>query len=102
MITQIIPPAILLLGLPFLPESPSWLILKGRHDAAAKAFRTFNGPNFDVDGAMAVLTAAVMTEHGLERQNKASSWMDCFRQPNGRRTLIICMVRKQSMVSRHC
>ncbi|KAH8885619.1 general substrate transporter [Thozetella sp. PMI_491] len=91
-ITQLIPPAILLVGLFILPESPSWLIIHNKREQAAKAFRTFNGPNFDVDGAVAVMTAAVLKEKELEASNKSTSWISCFKGPNGRRTLIICMV----------
>lgn len=89
-ITQMIPPALLLLGLPFLAESPSWLIIKGRHEEAAKSFRKFNGPHFDVDAAMVVATAAVAQELELERAG--SSWIQCFKGSDGRRTLIIVMV----------
>ncbi|KAJ9144579.1 Maltose permease [Pleurostoma richardsiae] len=89
-ITQIIPPALLLIGMPFLAESPSWLIIRGRFEDAAKSFRRFNGPDFDVDGAMALATTAVEQERELERAQ--SSWMQCFKGSDGRRTLIICMV----------
>ncbi|KAJ5102557.1 hypothetical protein N7532_003086 [Penicillium argentinense] len=89
-ITQMIPPGLLLAGLPFLAESPSWLIMKGRPEEAAKSFRYFNGPEFNVDEAMAVTTAAVAQEMELARTG--SAWLDCFRGPDGRRTLIICMV----------
>jgi len=89
-ITQIIPPALLLIGMPFLAESPSWLIIRGRFEDAAKSFRRFNGPDFDVDGAMALATTAVEQERELERTQ--SSWMQCFKGSDGRRTLIICMV----------
>ena len=33
---QALPPVLFAAGLPFLPESPRWLILKGKHDAARK------------------------------------------------------------------
>ncbi|KAJ5988079.1 hypothetical protein N7481_003289 [Penicillium waksmanii] len=89
-ITQMIPPGLLLIGLPFLAESPSWLIMKDRHEEAARSFRYFNGPDFDVDEAMAITTAAVAQEKELSRTG--SAWLDCFRGPDGRRTLIICMV----------
>ncbi|KAJ3958663.1 hypothetical protein N0V92_004745 [Colletotrichum tropicale] len=71
-ITQIIPPGLLLLGLPFLPESPSWLIMHGRPDEAAKSFRRFNGPNFDVDEAMTIMTVAVAKEQ--EYSKEGGSW----------------------------
>lgn len=89
-ITQIIPPALLLIGMPFIAESPSWLIIKGRSADAAKAFRRFNGPDYDVDTAMALATTSVEQERELERAQ--SSWLQCFKGSDGRRTLIICMV----------
>ncbi|KLU87077.1 maltose permease, partial [Magnaporthiopsis poae ATCC 64411] len=52
-ITQIIPPGILMLALVWLPESPSWLLIKGRREDARKAFLLFNGPGFDADAAVA-------------------------------------------------
>ncbi|KAI0593541.1 general substrate transporter [Biscogniauxia sp. FL1348] len=91
-ITQLIPPAVLLAGSFIMPESPSWLILKDRREEAAKAFRNFNGPKFDVNAAMAIMTAAVLKEREITHESKSSSWLDCFRGSNGRRTLIICMV----------
>ncbi|KAJ0378158.1 hypothetical protein COL26b_003584 [Colletotrichum chrysophilum] len=89
-ITQIIPPGLLLLGLPFLPESPSWLIMHGKPHEAAKSFRRFNGPNFDVDEAMTIMTVAVAKEQ--EYSKEGGSWLQCFKGPDGRRTLIICFV----------
>ncbi|KAK4234234.1 general substrate transporter [Achaetomium macrosporum] len=90
--TQIIPPGILLLGLPFLPESPSWLIIKGKPQEAAASFRKFNGSDFDVDTAMATTTAAVVAEKELAKEGSQTSWLQCFRGIDGRRTLIVCMV----------
>ncbi|KAF6840437.1 maltose permease [Colletotrichum plurivorum] len=89
-ITQIIPPGLLLLGLPFLAESPSWLIMHGRHEEAAQSFRRFNGPNFDVDTAMTIMTVAVAKEQEISKES--GTWLQCFRGSDGRRTLIICMV----------
>ncbi|CZR58888.1 uncharacterized protein PAC_08780 [Phialocephala subalpina] len=90
-ITQLIPPGILLLiGVPFLPESPSWLLMKGRREDAAKSFRKFNGPKFDVESAIVTIEEAIKAERQLNEE--ASSWIDCFKGPNLRRTIIICMV----------
>ncbi|KEZ39575.1 hypothetical protein SAPIO_CDS9481 [Scedosporium apiospermum] len=90
LITQVVPPSLLLFGIFFLPESPSWLMIKGREEEARKAFRRFNGPNFDVDNAVATTKAAVQAEAELAQVK--SSWLQCFRGPDGRRTLIVCMV----------
>ncbi|SPO05391.1 related to MFS alpha-glucoside transporter [Cephalotrichum gorgonifer] len=92
LITQIISPSLLLCGYFFLPESPSWLIIKGRTEEAAKSFRRFNGPNFNVDEAVAVTKAAVEAEAEVSRSGAVTDWLQCFKGPDGRRTLIICMV----------
>ncbi|KAF6803705.1 maltose permease [Colletotrichum sojae] len=92
LITQLIPPGLLLLGLPFLPESPSWLLIKGRREDAARSYRRFNGPKFDVDAAMAVAETAMAKEQEAKKEQESSRWLDCFRGSNGRRTLIIVMV----------
>ncbi|KAH6985905.1 general substrate transporter [Ilyonectria sp. MPI-CAGE-AT-0026] len=88
-ISQLIPPCILLLGLPFLAESPAWLILKGRHAEARKSLRRFHGPDIDVDTAMAFAVSAVKAEREVGKSS--SSYLQCFKGTDGRRTLIICM-----------
>jgi hypothetical protein len=92
LITQVIPPGLLLLNLFFLPESPTWLIIKGRRDDAAKAFRRFNGDGFDVDAAMAIATVAIAKEEEAKKAQENSKWLECFQGTNLRRTTIIIMV----------
>ncbi|KAL6415157.1 maltose permease [Ilyonectria robusta] len=88
-ISQLIPPCILLLGLPFLAESPAWLILKGRHAEARKSLRRFHGPDIDVDTAMAFAVSAVEAEREVGKSS--SSYLQCFKGTDGGRTLIIYM-----------
>ncbi|KAL8420570.1 hypothetical protein RB594_003384 [Gaeumannomyces avenae] len=91
-ITQIIPPGVMLIALIWLPESPSWLLIKGQREDARRAFLVFNGPSFDADAAMAVADAAIALEAEAREAGRASGWADCFRGTNRRRTTIIVMV----------
>ncbi|KAH8686459.1 maltose permease [Ilyonectria robusta] len=91
-ITQVCPPGLLLLALAFLPESPTWLLINGRHEEAAKSYRRFNGANFDVDAAVEVATVAIAKEEDARKEQEGSSWLECFKGTNRRRTLIIVMV----------
>ncbi|KAM6522992.1 hypothetical protein FALCPG4_012598 [Fusarium falciforme] len=88
LITQAGPPSLLLLFLVLLPESPAWLIIKGREEEAAQSFRRYNGPNFDVASAVAVAKAAVEQEKIMREQQKNSGWLECFHGTNLRRTMV--------------
>ncbi|KPM36574.1 hypothetical protein AK830_g10004 [Neonectria ditissima] len=91
-ITQVIPPGILLIALTILPESPTWLLINGRRDDAAKSYRRFNGPKFDVDGAIEVASAAIALEAEARKEQESSNWLEVFKGTNRRRTTIMVMV----------
>jgi hypothetical protein len=78
-----------ILGAFVLPESPSWLIINGKRDRAAQSLRTFNGPYYNAEKAIAILEAAVAKEKELEQDDV--SYLNCFRGTNLRRTMISCM-----------
>ncbi|KAJ9150704.1 General substrate transporter [Pleurostoma richardsiae] len=85
---QFIPAVGLLLLVPFTPESPRWLILKGRK-AQAKAVLDKIRPKRDVDsGATAAEADALeqLVEESLA--NEKGSWLDIFRGNYLRRTWI--------------
>lgn len=90
-LVQLAPPAaMLILAVPLLPESPSWLLVHGKREAAGRSFRKFNGPNHDVEATLAILEATVDKERELNSQG--ASYLDCFKGSNLRRTTIVCMV----------
>ena len=82
-------PVILLIGLPFAPESPWYLIRRGRIEAAARVINHLGRGSVDVD----LFVQQIQETIAIEEQNKASTtYLDCFRGANRRRTIIALMV----------
>lgn len=85
-------PLPLLIGILFAPESPWWLVRHNRTEDAKKALlrlTTRNDPTFNADSTIAMMTHT----NELEKQISAgTSYMDCFKGIDLRRTEIVCMV----------
>lgn len=83
--------ALILIGVVFAPESPWWLVRKGRLDEAKKSLQrlTTKGIHFNVDHAVAMLHHTNEVEKYLDKGGM--SWADCFRGTNLRRTEIASM-----------
>lgn len=93
MIVQMAIPIILALGVWFLPESPRWLLFKDRRSDARKALgwmRQGRSTDDETDVELELLDAALQEQ--IEH-NKATSYLDCFRTSNLRRTLIAILVQ---------
>jgi MFS transporter, SP family, galactose:H+ symporter len=58
-----VPGIVFLIGLVFLPESPRWLVLKGRDADATASMRRLRGPGADVTAEVAAIRANVEAEH---------------------------------------
>ncbi|PCH42436.1 general substrate transporter [Wolfiporia cocos MD-104 SS10] len=83
-------PVLLLAGLPFAPESPWWLVRKGRTaDARGVLARLSGGGAADVDLQLQQIQETIALE---ETYAANSTYGDCFRGVNLRRTMIACMV----------
>ncbi|KAK7424202.1 hypothetical protein QQZ08_008690 [Neonectria magnoliae] len=80
----------LVLGLLLLPESPSWLLMKGRRDDAGKYLRKFYGTNVGIKPKLAAMEVTLAKEKEIDNQD--SSYLECFQGVNLRRTTIIVMV----------
>lgn len=80
-------PGLMVLCLPFTPESPMWYMMKRRLSQAEAALRKINrsSPNYDPAHDMDVLDEAVRLE---ELNNAESSWSSLFRDPIERRKLL--------------
>ncbi|KAL3475235.1 general substrate transporter [Aspergillus californicus] len=87
LILQFIVPIILLIGTLILPESPRWLVGKGRRDDAAKVLHLLRrGTPPELIEKEADLL--MMSEQEQQDLHGSVSWLDCFKGPNLRRTLI--------------
>ncbi|KAH9917803.1 maltose permease [Fomitopsis serialis] len=82
-------PVILLIGLPFAPESPWWLVRKGRKDDARGILVRLSDGSSDVDLQLRQIQDTIALEDSFAAN---STYADCFRGVNGRRTMIACMV----------
>ncbi|KAJ5094301.1 sugar transporter [Penicillium angulare] len=85
-------PLPIMLGVLLAPESPWWLIRKGRLDDAKHALYRLTSPNdqsFDINETISMIERT----NELEKQlGEGISYRDCFIGSNLRRTEIICMV----------
>lgn len=81
--------AVILPGLPFVPESPWWLVRQGRRGEAERSLRRLASEKVDVVATLAMIEETDRLEMELEA---GSTYWDCFRGVNLRRTEISCGV----------
>lgn len=80
---QFIFPALLLIGLPFCPESPWHLIRKSQYDAALKTLARLGHKN-----PTDTMSEMIKTVEFEGEQERSCTYLDCFRGTNTRRTEI--------------
>jgi SP family general alpha glucoside:H+ symporter-like MFS transporter len=78
-------PLIILVLWPWAPESPWWLVRKGRMEDAENSLRQLASDKVDVKPTLAMIVETDKLEHALEA---GSTYMDCFKPINLRRTEI--------------
>lgn len=76
----------------FAPESPWYLIRRGRIEDAEKSLRRLARKGHYTEESMAASLALMKHTNEMEKIEAAhASYMDCFRDTNLRRTGIVCM-----------
>lgn len=88
-------PGLLLLGLPFLPESPYWLVVKGKTDKAASSLRKLSAPYEDLGARLQQIQDSIDEERRYSEVQ--ATYTECFRGTNWRRTriILVCMYLPQ-------
>ncbi|KAF2015349.1 maltose permease MAL61 [Aaosphaeria arxii CBS 175.79] len=85
-------PVPLLVGIYMAPESPWWLVRKGRIGDAKQALLRLTSLNketdFNADETVAMMAHTTALE---EKITHGASYLDCFRGTDLRRTEIVCM-----------
>jgi hypothetical protein len=90
MLCQLFVPLGYLAALPFLPESPRYLVYKGRFDEAEAVMRSlFNRPE-NVNEELELLKLQIQQQREL---HKASTVWHCFKGTNLRRTIAAMFVQ---------
>ncbi|KAJ0340955.1 hypothetical protein KNSL1_011324 [Colletotrichum chrysophilum] len=72
------------------PESPLWLVRKGKIEAARKVMRKIYGPN-QPDERLEYEIRAIQAEQEFEANNKAT-YMACFQGTNRKRSLTVAFL----------
>jgi SP family general alpha glucoside:H+ symporter-like MFS transporter len=81
-------PPLLIVGVYFAPESPWWLVRKGRIEEAKRSLlqlTTKNDPDFDADKTIAMMEHTNQLEQEI---SSGTSYLDCFKGVDLRRTEI--------------
>ncbi|WWC85147.1 uncharacterized protein L201_000004 [Kwoniella dendrophila CBS 6074] len=82
---------ILLPILAFAPESPYWFVRKGKLQNAEKTVRRI-APAAEQGRVQEIVSSMVRTNQFEKEVNQGTTWADCFKGTNLRRTEISCVV----------
>ncbi|GES57404.1 sugar transporter [Aspergillus terreus] len=86
-------PLPLFIGILLAPESPWWLVRRGRTEDAKKALLRLTSVNRDTDFDADETIAMMVHTTALEKKiTTGASYWDCFKGTDRRRTEIVCMV----------
>jgi MFS transporter, SP family, general alpha glucoside:H+ symporter len=86
-------PLPLAIGIFLAPESPWWLVRKGRVQDAKKSLLRLTSLNRETDFDADETVAMIAHTTALEQQiTSGASYVDCFKGVDLRRTEIVCMV----------
>ncbi|KAF7550962.1 hypothetical protein G7Z17_g5386 [Cylindrodendrum hubeiense] len=79
-------PGLLLLGVPFIPESPYYLVRNGKMEAAAQSLRKLHHSAEPIEPVLQAIRSITNHESYIK---EGASFIECFRGINWRRTRIV-------------
>ena len=84
-------PVPLIIGIALAPESPWWLVRKGRNEEAKAVLGrlTSKTENFNADETIAMM---IHTNEFEKSQSEGTAYLDCLKCSDLRRTEIVCVV----------
>ena len=85
-------PLPLMIGIYFAPESPWWLIRRGRTQDAEKALRRLRSKNVDEEELANTVSMMVYTARIESEMNSTSSYLELFKGFDLRRTEIVVLI----------
>ncbi|KAF5980213.1 maltose permease [Fusarium coicis] len=77
---------ILAVGLPFAPETPWYLVRKGKIEEAKKSLIQLFGSGVDIDAKLATIRETIAEEQAASAEE--ASWIQCFKGTDLIRTMI--------------
>lgn len=89
---QIVPGGILVLGIPFMPESLRWLAIRGKTEQCRKTLARLRDVPED-DPLVAAEMEEIERAIELERESKSGAFSEIFQAGNLRRLFIGCMLQ---------
>lgn len=85
-------PGILLLMIPIIPESPRWLISKGKEEKALQILTKYHGNGVENDEFVAWEFAEIRETLRLEAEVSSGGWIELFKTPGNRKRSILIIL----------